>query len=70
MFNTLYRCPRTIARHENSPLADPRRRYLEHLAAQGAAVHTIRAAAGSIYRATTLMKLGESGPARLFGVGR
>ena len=29
MFNTLYRCPRTIARHENGPLAELRRRYLE-----------------------------------------
>ena len=46
MFNTLYRCPRTIARHENGPLAESRRHYLEHLAAQGAAIHTIRAAAG------------------------
>ena len=54
MFNTLYRCPRTIARHENGPLAESRRRYLEHLAAQGAAIHTIRAAAGVIYRATIL----------------
>ena len=31
MFNNLYRCPRTIARHENGPLAESRRRYLEHL---------------------------------------
>ena len=37
MFNTLYRCPRTIARHENGPLAESRRRYLEHMASQGAA---------------------------------
>lgn len=62
MFNNLYRCPRTIARHENSPLAESRRRYLEHLSAEGAAVHTIRAAAGVIYRATILMKLDESSP--------
>jgi len=52
MFKTLYRCPRTIVRHENGPLHESRRRYLEHLAAQGAALHTIRAAAGVIYRAT------------------
>lgn len=62
MFNTLYRCPRTIARHENRPLAESRRRYLEHLAAQGAAIPTIRAAAGVIYRATIMMKLDESSP--------
>jgi len=46
MFKTLYRCPLTIARHENGPLAASRRRYLEHLAAQGAAFHTIKDAAG------------------------
>jgi hypothetical protein len=62
MFNTLYRCTRIIARHENAPLADSRRRYLEHLATQGAALHTIRAAAGVIDRATILMKLDESSP--------
>ena len=62
MFNTLYRCARTVARHENAPLAESRRRYLEYLAAQGAAIHTIRAAAVVIYRATILMKLDESSP--------
>jgi integrase/recombinase XerD len=62
MFNTLYRCPRTTARHENGPLAESRRRYLEHLAAQGAAIHTIRAAAGVVYRAAMTMKLDESSP--------
>jgi integrase/recombinase XerD len=62
MFKTLYRCPRTVARHENGPLAESRRGYLEHLAAQGAANHTIRAAAGVIYRATMMMKLDESSP--------
>jgi hypothetical protein len=35
MFNTLYRCPRTIARHENGPLSESRSLYQEHLAAQG-----------------------------------
>jgi len=62
MFNTLYRWPRTVARRENGPLAESRRRYLEHLTAQGAAIHTIRAAAGVIYRATLMMKLDESSP--------
>jgi len=62
MFNTLYRCPRTVARHESAPLAESRRRYLEHLAAQGAAIHTIRAAAGVVYRATMMMKVDESSP--------
>ena len=42
MFKTLYRCPRTVARHENGPLQESRRRDLEHLAAQGAALHTLQ----------------------------
>ena len=62
MFNILYRCPRTVARHENGPLHESRRRYLEHLAAQGAALHTLRGAAGIIYRAAIWMKLDESSP--------
>ena len=66
----LYRCPRTIARHENGPLAESRRRYLEYLAAQGAAIHTIRAAAGVIYRATILMKLDGSSPVERKNVQR
>jgi hypothetical protein len=70
MFNTIYRCPRTIARHEHGPLSESRRRYLEHLAAQGAAIHTIRAAAGVIYRATILMKLDESSPVERKDVDR
>jgi hypothetical protein len=62
MFTTLYRCPRTIARHENGPLHESRQRYLEHLAAQGAALHTLRGAAGIIYRAAIWMRLDESSP--------
>ncbi|MEA2817417.1 MAG: hypothetical protein QOI93_5138 [Rhodospirillaceae bacterium] len=62
MFKTLYRCPRTVARHENGPLHESRCRYLEHLAAQGAALHTITGAPGVIYRAAIWMKLDESGP--------
>jgi integrase/recombinase XerD len=62
MFTILYRCPRTVARHENGPLNESRRRYLEHLAAQGAALHTLRAAAGIIYRAAIWMRLDESNP--------
>ena len=33
MFNILYRCPRTVARHEHGPLHESRRLYLEHLSA-------------------------------------
>jgi len=62
MFNILYRCPRTVARHQSGPLHESRRLYLEHLAAQGAALHTLRGAAGIIYRAAIWMKLDESSP--------
>jgi hypothetical protein len=70
MFKTLYRCPRTVARHENGPLHESRRSYLEHLAAQGAALHTITAAAGVIYRAAIWMQLDESGPVKRKDVER
>jgi hypothetical protein len=70
MFNTLYRCTRTIARHQNAPLAKSRRRYVEQLAAQGAAIHTIRATAGVAYRAPVLMKLDESSSVERKGVER
>jgi len=43
-------------------LHESRLRYLEHLAAQGAALHTITTAAGIIYRAAIWIKLDESGP--------
>jgi hypothetical protein len=62
MFNILYRCPRTVARHENGPLHESRRRYLEQVAAQGAALHTLRGAAGIIYRAAIWTELDESSP--------
>jgi hypothetical protein len=62
MFNTLYRCPRIAVCHKNGPLAESRCRYLEHLASQGAALHTIKVAAGVIDRATMMMGLDEFGP--------
>jgi len=62
MFETLYRCPRTIARHQNGPLHDSRLRYLEHLASQGTTVHTLRTIAGVLYRAAICMRLDESRP--------
>lgn len=60
MFKTLYRCPRTIARHENGPLYESRRKYLEHLAAQGSSLKTMRVAAEVIYRAAVYMRLDSS----------
>jgi hypothetical protein len=50
MFNILYRCPRTVARHENGQLHESRRSYLEHLSAQGA-LHTLRGAAAGSFTA-------------------
>jgi hypothetical protein len=60
MFETLHRCPRTIARHENGPLYESRRSYLEHLAAQGSSRKTLRVAAEVIYRAAVYMRLDSS----------
>lgn len=60
MFKTLYRCSRTISRHENGPLYESRRNYLEHLAAQGSSLKTLRVAAEVIYRAAVYMRLDSS----------
>lgn len=60
MFEKIYRCSRTIARHESGPLRDSRARYLEHLAEQGAAPKTVQAAAAVVYRAAVLMHLDDS----------
>jgi hypothetical protein len=60
MFKTLYCCPRTIARHENGPLYESRRAYLEHLAAQGSSRKTLRVAAEVIYSAAVYMRLDSS----------
>jgi hypothetical protein len=57
MFKTLYRCLRTIARHENGPIYESRRIYLEHLAAQGSSHKTLRVVAEVIYRAAVYMRL-------------
>ena len=62
MFNILYRCPRTAARHEHGPLHESRRLYLEHLSVHEAALHTLRGAAGIIYCAAIWMKLDDSSP--------
>ena len=47
MFNTTYRCP-VVSPVTTRSFAESRRRYLENLAAQGAPIHTIRAAAASL----------------------
>jgi integrase/recombinase XerD len=62
MFKTLYRCARTAARHESGPAAKSRLAYLEHLAAGGSTLHTLRATAGVIFRSAVYMNLDESSP--------
>jgi len=62
MFNTLYSCPLTVARHENGPLHESRRRYLEHLAKEGASRSMLLRASAVMYRAAVRMNLDESSP--------
>ena len=62
MFKTLYRCARTAARHETGPAAQSRLAYLEHLAAGGSTLHTLRATAGVIFRSAVYMNLDDSCP--------
>src|ERR1700735_2572150 len=62
MFTTLYRCARTAARHASGPAAQSRLAYLEHLAAGGSTLHTLRATAGVIFRSAGYMNLDDSSP--------
>jgi len=59
MFKTLYSCPLTVARHENGPLHESRRRYLDHLAKEGASRSMLLRASGVMYRAAVRMNLDE-----------
>jgi hypothetical protein len=43
MFKTSYRCANTVARHESGPAAKSRLAYLEHPAAGGSTLDTLRA---------------------------
>lgn len=60
MFKTLYSCSLTVARHEEGPLCESRRRYLEHLAKEGASRSMLLRASGVMYRAAMRMNLDES----------
>ena len=64
MFKVICRCNRTIERHTNSSLADPRRRYLEHLAAGSANPNMMRNAAALMYRAVQLLDLEVDRPVK------
>jgi integrase/recombinase XerD len=59
MFKTLYSYPLTVARHENGPLHESRRRYLDHLAKEGASRSMLLRASGVMYRAAVRMNLDE-----------
>jgi integrase/recombinase XerD len=62
MFKAIYSCPLTVARHENGPLHESRRRYLEHLSKEGASRSMLLRASAVMYRAAVRMKLDESSP--------
>src|SRR5450432_686292 len=62
MFKAIYSCPLTVARHENGPLHESRRRYLEHLSKEGASRSMLLRASAVMYRAAVRMELDESGP--------
>jgi len=60
MFKVLYRCNRTIEPHTNSPLADSRRRYLEHLRPKSS-----HASAAQIVIDATDATVNHQGPQRI-----
>ena len=62
MFKTLYRCARTAARHESGPAAQSRLAFLQHLAAGGAALRTLRRNSVVIYRSAVYLNLDDSSP--------
>lgn len=70
MFRTIYSCPLTVARHENGPLYESRRRYLEHLNKEGASRSMLLRASGVMYRAAVRMKLDEASPVEETAVAR
>src|SRR5258708_26379186 len=59
MFKALYSCSLTVARHEKGPLHEARRRYLDHLAKEGASRAMLLRASGVMYRAAVRMNLDE-----------
>ncbi len=50
MFEQLYEHPHALARHQNSPLADERRRFLIHLAQRGEQPNRLRSVASLLLR--------------------
>jgi len=62
MFKTLYRYARTAVRHETGPSAQSRRAVLEHLAAGGATLHSLRANPSVIYGSAVCMYVDDTSP--------
>ncbi len=61
MFDQLFSCARTIARHQAAPSLPLRVRYLEHLAAQGMCIPRVREVASRIYKLSITMDLDAGG---------
>jgi hypothetical protein len=59
MFRTLYSSSHTVARHEKG-LHESRRRFLEHLAAEGASRSMLLRASGVMYRAAVELVVADS----------
>lgn len=57
MFDKLFTCPRTIARHETAPYAALRSRFLEHVSQTGMCHQRVRDMAARIYKLCTSMDL-------------
>lgn len=64
MFDQLFQEPRALSRQQDGPLADERRRYLVHCAAQGMAFQTLRDAARYTLIIANALRLAER-PAEL-----
>lgn len=59
MFERLFTSPRALARQQNGPLAEERRRYLEHCAAQQMTYETLRSIAGYTLVIANALRLAE-----------
>lgn len=60
MFDKLFKCPKTIDRHLNSPLLESRLSYLNYCAEQGTSKTTLRIFAQQLLVVIDYLKLGES----------
>ena len=65
MFDQLFRCSSAVERHLAGRLAEPRLRFLTHLAKQGTAHSTLMKKAHHLLVIVNQMKLQEEGVVRL-----